>query len=141
MRITVLITYNSLYDSTYDSVYDSPHVMAVVGHDVLSHTIHYTILNTIPITILSTIPITILCIYLYVESPPVKLVLITEEGILRQISQMRENKPWTDTSLVLETAQVKKGTKGRKGQRRGRPGKKKAPSTSTAKEFDPGKQR
>ena len=67
-----------------------------------------------------------------------KLVLITEEGIQRQISQMRENRPWTDTSIILETAR-QKGTKGRKDQRRGTPGKKKAPSTSTATEFDPGK--
>ena len=77
--------------------------------------------------------------YLYSESPPVKLVFITEEGIQRQLSEMRENKPWTDTSIILETAQVKKGRKGRKGKGRGRPGKKKAPSTSTEPDFDPGK--
>ena len=36
--------------------------------------------------------------YLYSGSPPVKLVLITEEGIQRQLSEMRENKPWTQVS-------------------------------------------
>ena len=77
--------------------------------------------------------------YLYSESPPVKLVLITEEGIQRQLSEMRENKPWTDTSIIMETAQVQKNRKGRKGKGRGRPGKKKAPSTSTEPDFDPGK--
>ena len=69
--------------------------------------------------------------YLYSESPPVKLDLMTEEGIQRQLSEMRENKPWTDTSIILETTQVKNGRKGRKGKGRGWPGQKKAPSTST----------
>ena len=71
-----------------------------------------------------------------------KLVLITKEGIQRLLSQLRENKPWTDTSIILETAPTKKakGKKPRKGGRgRGRPGKKKAPSTSTEPDFDPGK--
>ena len=77
--------------------------------------------------------------YLYSESPPVKLVLITEEGIQRQLSEMRENKPWTDTSIIMETAPVKKSRKGREGKGRGRPGKKKAPSTLTEPDFDPGK--
>ena len=105
--------------------------MAVVSHDVCfvtydsPHNSYYNLFYN--------------SCYLYLESPPVELVLITEEGIQRQISQMRENKPWIDTSISLETAQVKKGTKGRKGQRRGRPGKKKPLSTSTATEFDPGK--
>ena len=48
-----------------------------------------------------------------------KLVLITEEGIQRQLSEMRENKPWTDISIIMETAQVKKDRKGRKGKGRG----------------------
>ena len=77
--------------------------------------------------------------YLYLETPPVKLVLITEEGIQRQLSEMRENKPWTDTSIIMAIAQVQKNRKGRKGKGRGRPGKKKAPSTSTEPDFDPGK--
>ena len=54
---------------------------------------------------------------------------------------MRENKPWTDTSIILETAPTtKKGRKGRRGRGRGRPAKKLGePSTSTEPNFDPGK--
>ena len=54
---------------------------------------------------------------------------------------MRENKPWSDTSLVLEAAPTKK--KPTKGKRGGRGSKKatkaKKPKEDDRESFDPGK--
>ena len=70
-----------------------------------------------------------------------KLVLFTQEGIDRQIEDMRENKPWSDTSLVLEAAPTKK--KPMKGKRGGRGSKKatkaKKPKEDDRESFDAGK--
>ena len=121
----IFFTYNSFYDSSYNSIYDSLGVMVAGSHDAFftynsSYNSYYDSFY-------------ISC-YLYSESPPVNLVRIQ-----MQLSEMRENKPWTDTSIIMETAQVKKRRKGKKGKGRGRPGKKKAPSTLTEPDFDPGK--
>ena len=89
MTITVLFSNNSLYDSSYNSIYDSPGIMVVGGHDAFftydsSYNSYYdSFYNS--------------C-YLYSESPPVKLVLITEEGIQRQLSEMKINHGQTQVS-------------------------------------------
>ena len=68
--------------------------------------------------------------------------LFTEAGIRKQIGEVRQNYPWADVTLVLETAKPnpKKKRKGRgRGQKPKGKDKQKDTQPTTDPDFDPGK--